>query len=130
MPKTSEPWSLTSLREKLINIGAKVATHGRSGHAAPQSTARKETKGNPFALTPSTATAEPFRDLTSGHHLITACKLKGAKSQPFRMAGTRTAPFVRRTYHPLFSCVVTIKSADEQPRGPSRKTLGRVRPPR
>ena len=29
MPKTAEPWLLTSLREKLIKIGAKVASHGR-----------------------------------------------------------------------------------------------------
>jgi Transposase DDE domain group 1 len=29
MPKTAEPWSLTSLREKLIKIGAKVGSHGR-----------------------------------------------------------------------------------------------------
>jgi hypothetical protein len=29
MPKTAEPWSLTSLREKLIRIGAKVVSHGR-----------------------------------------------------------------------------------------------------
>jgi hypothetical protein len=29
MPKTAEPWSLTSLREKQINIGAKVVSHGR-----------------------------------------------------------------------------------------------------
>jgi hypothetical protein len=30
MPKTAERWSLTSLmREKLIKIGAKVASHGR-----------------------------------------------------------------------------------------------------
>ena len=29
MPKTAEPWSLTSLREKLIKIGAKVMSHGR-----------------------------------------------------------------------------------------------------
>ena len=28
MPKTAEPWSLTSLREKLIKVGAKVAAHG------------------------------------------------------------------------------------------------------
>ena len=28
MPKTAEPWSLTSLREKLIQIGAKVVSHG------------------------------------------------------------------------------------------------------
>jgi DDE family transposase len=28
-PKTAEPWSLTSLREKLIKIGAKSVSHGR-----------------------------------------------------------------------------------------------------
>ena len=27
--ETAEPWSLTSLREKLIKIGAKVVAHGR-----------------------------------------------------------------------------------------------------
>jgi hypothetical protein len=29
MPKTAAPWSLTSLREKLIKIGANVASDGR-----------------------------------------------------------------------------------------------------
>jgi len=29
MPKAAEPWTLTSLREKLIKIGAKVVSHGR-----------------------------------------------------------------------------------------------------
>ena len=29
MPNAAEPWSLTSLREKLIKIGAEVARHGR-----------------------------------------------------------------------------------------------------
>ena len=29
MPNTAEPWSLTSLRGKLIKIGAKVVSHGR-----------------------------------------------------------------------------------------------------
>jgi hypothetical protein len=29
MPKAAEPWSLTSLREKLGKIGAKVVSHGR-----------------------------------------------------------------------------------------------------
>jgi Transposase DDE domain group 1 len=29
MPKAAEPWSLTSLRKKLIKIGAKVVRHGR-----------------------------------------------------------------------------------------------------
>jgi hypothetical protein len=29
VPKAAEPWSLTSLREKLIKIDAKVVSHGR-----------------------------------------------------------------------------------------------------
>ena len=29
MPKAAETWPLTSLREKLIKIGAKVVSHGR-----------------------------------------------------------------------------------------------------
>jgi len=29
MRKMAEPWSLTSLREKLIQIGARVVSHGR-----------------------------------------------------------------------------------------------------
>jgi hypothetical protein len=29
MPRAAEPWSLTSLREKLIKIGAQVVSHGR-----------------------------------------------------------------------------------------------------
>jgi hypothetical protein len=29
LPKAAEPWSLTSLNEKLIKIGAKVVSHGR-----------------------------------------------------------------------------------------------------
>jgi hypothetical protein len=29
IPTTAQPWSLTSLREKLIKIGAKVVSHGR-----------------------------------------------------------------------------------------------------
>ena len=30
IPKAAEPWSLTSLREKLIKIGARVISYGRS----------------------------------------------------------------------------------------------------
>ncbi len=29
MPKAAEPWSLTSLREKLMKIGAQAVSHGR-----------------------------------------------------------------------------------------------------
>ena len=40
MPTAAEPWSWTSLREKLIKIGAKVVSHGRYvtyGMARPSS---------------------------------------------------------------------------------------------
>jgi hypothetical protein len=30
VPKTAEPWSLTSLKEILTKIGAKVVSHGRA----------------------------------------------------------------------------------------------------
>ncbi len=29
LPEAIEPWSLTTLREKLVKIGAKVVSHGR-----------------------------------------------------------------------------------------------------
>ena len=29
MPETAEPWSLTTLREQLVKIGAKFVSHGR-----------------------------------------------------------------------------------------------------
>src|SRR5215472_13120155 len=30
MPKTAEPWSMTTLRERLVKIGARIVRHGRS----------------------------------------------------------------------------------------------------
>jgi hypothetical protein len=33
MPKAAEPWSLNSLREKLIKIGAKVGSHGATSRS-------------------------------------------------------------------------------------------------
>ncbi len=32
LPLGAEHWSLTTLREKLVKIGAKVVSHGRYGH--------------------------------------------------------------------------------------------------
>jgi hypothetical protein len=29
MPKAAEPWSLTSLRQRLVKIGARIVRHGR-----------------------------------------------------------------------------------------------------
>jgi hypothetical protein len=37
MPRMAHPWSLTSLREKLIKIGAKVINHGRYVRCSPTS---------------------------------------------------------------------------------------------
>ncbi len=34
LPKEAEHWSLTTLREKLIKIGAKVVRHGRLAEVA------------------------------------------------------------------------------------------------
>jgi hypothetical protein len=33
MPKTAEPWSLTSLREKLVKIGVKVVATGATSRS-------------------------------------------------------------------------------------------------
>jgi hypothetical protein len=59
MPKAAEPWSLTSLREKLIKIGAKVVSHGRyvnlpdgRGCGAPA-----DVPGNPVADRPAAGAA-------------------------------------------------------------------------
>ena len=56
MPKTAEPWSLTSLREKLIKIGAKVVSHGRyvTFQMAEVAVPRQ---GNPVADRPAAGTA-------------------------------------------------------------------------
>ena len=41
VPKTVQPWSLTSLREKLIKIGAKVVSHGATSDSKwPRSQSR------------------------------------------------------------------------------------------
>ena len=61
IPKTAEPWSLTSLREKLIKIGAKVVSHGRyvifqmAEVAVPQ----QMFPGHPVADRPAAGTARP-----------------------------------------------------------------------
>src|ERR1700736_6803496 len=59
MPKTAEPWSLTSLREKLIKIGAKVVSHGRyvTFQMAEVAVPRQDVPGNPVADRPAAGTA-------------------------------------------------------------------------
>ena len=59
MPKTAEPWSLTSLREKLIKIGAKVVSHGRyvTFQMAEVAVPRQMFARNPVADRPAAGTA-------------------------------------------------------------------------
>jgi hypothetical protein len=59
MPKTAEPWSLTSLREKLIKIGAKVVSHGRyvTFQMAEVAVPRHMFRENPVADRPAAGTA-------------------------------------------------------------------------
>jgi hypothetical protein len=55
MPKTAEPWSLTSLREKLIKIGGKVVSHGRyvTFQLAEVAVSRQNVRPHPFAGRPA-----------------------------------------------------------------------------
>jgi hypothetical protein len=59
MPKTVEPWSLTSRREKLIKIGAKVVSHGRyvTFQMAEGRGAATDVQGYPDAHYPAAGTA-------------------------------------------------------------------------
>jgi hypothetical protein len=68
MPKTAEPWSLTSLREKLIKIGAKVVSHGRyvTFQLAEVAVSRQMFADNPDADRPAAATARTSMNGESG----------------------------------------------------------------
>ena len=59
MPKTAEPWSPTSLREKLIKIGAKVVSHGRytTFQMAEVAVAATDVPGNPDVDRPTAGAA-------------------------------------------------------------------------
>jgi hypothetical protein len=52
MPNTPEPWSLTSLREKLIKFGAKVISHGRGGFGFPPVASGPQVKGGWLLMEP------------------------------------------------------------------------------
>ena len=58
MPKAAEPWSLTSLREKLIKIGARVVSHGRyvTFQMAEVAVSRQMFVGHPVADRPAAGT--------------------------------------------------------------------------
>jgi hypothetical protein len=55
MPKAADLWSLTSLREKLIKIGAKVISHRR--HVTFQISVAAEVCRHPVADRPAAGTA-------------------------------------------------------------------------
>jgi Transposase DDE domain group 1 len=54
MPKAVAPWSLTSLRQKLIKTGAKVVSHGRyvTFQMAEVAVPRQDVPGDPVAHCP------------------------------------------------------------------------------
>jgi hypothetical protein len=67
MPKAAEPWSLISLREKLIKIGAKFVSHGRyvAFQLAEVSVSRADVCGN---LVADWAVARPARPIITYKH--------------------------------------------------------------
>jgi len=56
-----QPWSLTSLREKLIKIGAKVVRHGRYAifQLAEVAVRAADVPGNPVADRPAAGSTRP-----------------------------------------------------------------------
>jgi hypothetical protein len=60
MFKTADPWSLTSLREKLAKIGAKVVSHGRyvTFQLAEVAVPRQMCSPHPVADRPAARTAD------------------------------------------------------------------------
>ena len=101
MPKTAEPWSLTSLREKLIKIGAKVVSHGR--YVLPDGRGRgaaADVPGNPVADRPAASAAGTgmtgrsgqIRQTTTAEVCLDARKSGGFRHHPAGdpMVGART----------------------------------------
>ena len=73
LPKPAEPWSLTSLREKLIKIGAKVVSHGRShGRFRSRVSYPSDISGSPASVRhprsePACMTRPGFRARSNSH---------------------------------------------------------------
>jgi hypothetical protein len=101
IPKTAEPWSLTSLREKLIKIGATVVSHDRY---ATFQMAEVAVPPPPVSASP----AHPQRREASRHYLPLSndakadqgaenaeigCRI-GAKSPAFRRNQVPAAPII------------------------------------
>ncbi len=68
MPKAAEPWSLTSLREKLIKIGAKVVSHGRyvTFQMAEVAVSRQMFAGDPDRSSPDCGRRPPRHERALG----------------------------------------------------------------
>jgi hypothetical protein len=58
LPKAAEPWSLTSPREKLIKIGAKVVSHGR--YVTFQTAEVRLDEGKPPSYSPAWPSVSTF----------------------------------------------------------------------
>jgi hypothetical protein len=100
MPKTAEPWSLTSLRERLIKIGAKVTSHGRyvTFQNGCNRGATADVRRNPVADRPAAGTAcASMRERSDQMRQATTAKACHdlAKSGRFTVSVLSTAGFNR-----------------------------------
>jgi hypothetical protein len=118
LPKTAEPWSLTSLREKLIKIGAKVVSHGRyvTFQLAEVAVPRQDVCRHPVADRPAASSARAgmtgaevrYGDGTMGEVRLVAGKTAcfGAPERP--KGGYDAMP---DTQHAICRCSKTPKGA-------------------
>jgi len=98
MPTTAEPWSLTSLREKLVKIGAKIVSHGRytSFQMAEVAVPRQDVPGDPDVDCPTAGAARTSVTGRSGQMRWAATpkvRLDAGKETRFDFANPSASPF-------------------------------------
>jgi hypothetical protein len=119
MPKAAEPWSLISLREKLIKIGAKVVSHGRyvAFQLAEVSVSRADVCGN---LVADWAVARPARPSVSGGEVI--CDERRQRRSALRRA-KRRVPTPRRSHLAVWTAICGRGARLPLPKTPERAIL-------
>jgi hypothetical protein len=109
IPKAAEPWSLTSLREKLIKTGAKVVSHGRY------------VRGNPVADRPAAGTARASMRSAGGQMrqgTTAEVRLDQGKGTSSSAASPAILGF-RSPGHPSWATFV-VPAAQKRDHGPGR----------
>jgi hypothetical protein len=106
LPKTAEPWSLTSLREKLTKIGGKVVSHGRYVTFQPAE----------VAVSRQMFTRNPLADRSTGHrprqHEGRRRQIRQATTEGVRLDAGKAGPFSASAYRiDGFNRLLRTKSA-------------------